>query len=121
SVREIQVKQQQAASNWIWGAFKMPGQVLGDLHRLWLARNCRDEYIGTLVNAYLAAGGSAVGIKAGRAYVDVGTLHGYRAAMSLLDGASRAAGADGGHLSVGWPGGCTLDQLRAREERGTLL
>src|SRR3954447_20104750 len=46
SVREIQVKQQQAASNWIWGAFKMPGQVLGDLHRLWLARNCRDEYIG---------------------------------------------------------------------------
>ena len=88
SVREIQVKQQHAASNWIWGAFKMPRRVLGDLNGLWLARNCQDEYIGTLVNAYLAAGGSAVGIKAGRAYVDVGTLHGYRAAMSLLAAAA---------------------------------
>ena len=44
----------------------------------------RDEYIGTLVNAYLRAGGEAVGVKAGQAYVDVGTLNGYRAAMSLL-------------------------------------
>src|ERR671920_1179851 len=30
-VREIQVKQQDAASQWIWGAFKMPGRVLADL------------------------------------------------------------------------------------------
>ena len=88
SVREIQVKQQRPASNWIWGAFKMPGRVLADLNGLWLARNCQDEYIGTLVNAYLAAGGSAVGVRAGRAYVDVGTLHGYRAAMSLLAAAA---------------------------------
>ena len=87
SVRQIQVKQQNAASNWIWGAFKMPSRVLADLHGLWLSRNCQDEYMGTLVNAYLAAGGSAVGVKAGRAYVDVGTLHGYRAAMSLLGAA----------------------------------
>jgi glucose-1-phosphate thymidylyltransferase len=84
AVREIQVKQLNAASSWIWGAFKMPGRVLADLNVLWVQRNCQDEYIGTLVNAYLASGGSAVGIKAGRAYVDVGTLHGYRAAMSLL-------------------------------------
>jgi glucose-1-phosphate thymidylyltransferase len=83
-VREIQVKQPAAASNWIWGAFKMPGRVFKDLHALWIARERQDEYIGTLVNAYLAAGGEAVGIKAGQAYVDVGTLHGYRAAMSLL-------------------------------------
>jgi len=83
-VREIQVKQAAAASKWIWGAFKMPGQVFEELRSLWRDRNCQDEYFGTLVNAYLAAGGRATGIKAGRAYVDVGTLHGYRAAMSLL-------------------------------------
>jgi glucose-1-phosphate thymidylyltransferase len=83
-VREIQVKQRNAASNWIWGAFKMPGHVFEALRLLWLARERQDEYFGTLVNAYLAQGGDAVGVKAGDAYVDVGTLHGYRAAMSLL-------------------------------------
>ena len=83
-VREIQVKQAGAASKWIWGAFKMPGQVFHDLRRLWLARDRRDEYVGTLVNAYLAAGGCAAGVKAGRAYVDVGTVNGYRAAIRLL-------------------------------------
>jgi dTDP-glucose pyrophosphorylase len=83
-VREIQVKQTNAASNWIWGAFKMPGRVFADLRGLWHARDRADEYFGTLVNAWLAAGGEATGIRAGEAYVDVGTLHGYRAAMRLL-------------------------------------
>ena len=64
--------------------------LLRELHQLWLARNCQDEYIGTLVNAYLTSGGSAIGVKAGRAYVDVGTLHGYRAAMALLSAAASA-------------------------------
>jgi len=83
-VQEIQVKQPDAASHWIWGAFKMPGYILSELERLWLARGKRDEYIGTLVNAWLEQGGEAAGVKAGSAYVDVGTLNGYRAAMSLL-------------------------------------
>lgn len=83
-VLEIQVKQLHATSSWIWGAFKFPGAVLHDLFKLWCQRNQRDEYIGTLVNAYLAGGGEAVGVPAGQAYVDVGTLHGYRAAVNLL-------------------------------------
>jgi dTDP-glucose pyrophosphorylase len=83
-VREIQVKQTGATSNWIWGAFKMPGTVFEELHALWLRRDRQDEYFGTLVNAYIAAGGPAVGVKSGTAYVDVGTLNGYRAAMRLL-------------------------------------
>jgi glucose-1-phosphate thymidylyltransferase len=83
-VREIQVKQHNAASNWIWGAFKMPGHVFETLQRLWRQRQCQDEYFGTLVNAYLAEGGEAVGVKAGQSYVDVGTLHGYRSAVGLL-------------------------------------
>ncbi len=83
-VREIQVKQHGAASNWVWGAFKMPGKAFVALHALWLARERTDEFIGTLVNAYLAQGGQAVGVKGGQAYVDVGTLNGYRAAIGLL-------------------------------------
>ena len=33
-VREIQVKSEHAESSWIWGAFKMPGAIFHDLHRL---------------------------------------------------------------------------------------
>jgi glucose-1-phosphate thymidylyltransferase len=87
-VKEIQVKSEQAASSWIWGAFKMPGAIFHDLHRLWLDREKRDEYVGTLVNAYLAAGGEAWGVQAGERYADVGTVHGYRAALELLMGSS---------------------------------
>lgn len=85
-VREIQVKQIGAESNWIWGAFKMPGHVFHELHDLWHARNERDEYFGTLVNEWLAQGGEAYGVRAGESYVDVGTLHGYREAIRLLSG-----------------------------------
>jgi dTDP-glucose pyrophosphorylase len=84
SVKQIQVKTRDPATHWIWGAFKMPGAIFHRLRALWLERKCEDEYIGTLVNAYLANGHRAVGVKAGRAYVDVGTLHGYRAAIHLL-------------------------------------
>jgi hypothetical protein len=96
-VREIQVKSPTATSSWIWGAFKMPGAILHALHRLWSARQPRDEYIGTLVNAYLAQGGVAVGVRAGRSYVDVGTLNGYREAMALLSAppVEQGAGRDG--------------------------
>ena len=83
-VLEIQVKQPNANSYWIWGAFKMPGAVLRALHQLWLERDRSDEYIGTLVNAYLGKGGRACAVRAGQAYVDVGTMDGYREAVSLL-------------------------------------
>ena len=61
-VREIQVKSADARSNWIWGAFKMPGAHA--------ARRCtgsgssasaQDEFIGTLVNAWLARGRRGLG------------------------------------------------------------
>jgi glucose-1-phosphate thymidylyltransferase len=83
-VKEIQVKQRDARSHWIWGAFKMPGSIFRELHALWLRPERRDEYFGTLVNAWLAEGGAASGLRDGRGYVDVGTLHGYRAAIQLL-------------------------------------
>ena len=84
AVREVQVKSCNPASRWVWGAFKMPGNVFSDLHSLWLSRGKQDEYIGTLVNAYIAQGGHVLGVKAGESYVDVGTLHGYREAVRIL-------------------------------------
>ena len=100
-VLEIRVKQANPGTNWIWGAFKMPGAVFHALRALWYERQCADEYFGTLVNAYIARGGIARGVKAGSAYVDVGTLDGYRAAMTMLseldqenDGRARGASSD---------------------------
>jgi len=84
-VLEIQVKRPDATSSWIWGAFKLPGWQLAELHELWCRRERADQYLGTLVNAYLAGGGGpARGVPAGEAYVDTGTLHGYREAVLLL-------------------------------------
>ncbi len=85
-VLRIQVKETHPGTNWIWGAFKMPGKVLHELYRLWREGGEKDKYMGTLVNTYLQRGGRARGVRAGRSYVDVGTLNGYREAMKLLSG-----------------------------------
>jgi glucose-1-phosphate thymidylyltransferase len=82
-VLEIRVKSVDAPTEWIWGALKMPGAILNDLHELWTRRG--DEYLGTLINEYLARGGRAYGFKTGGSYVDVGTLNGYREALRLVD------------------------------------
>jgi hypothetical protein len=83
-ITDIQVKTENAQSQWVWGAFKTTGAILGNLSRLWQRRGHRDLYVGDLVNAYIAEKGEAYGIRGGTAYVDVGTLHGYREAMRLL-------------------------------------
>jgi tRNA (mo5U34)-methyltransferase len=100
NVQEIQVKHPDAKSNWIWGAFKMPGRVLHELDALWNERGRRDEYIGTLVNAYIQQGGRAVGVRNGEAYVDVGTVHGYREALSLLGSRAGKNESDGPHATT---------------------
>ncbi len=108
-VEEIQVKQADAQSTWIWGAFRMPGRVLHELHDLWMSRDPRDEYLGTLVNAYLALGGRAIGVRAGESYVDVGTLHGYREAHLLLDARRQQTGnSDPAILPIPLKGAATL-------------
>ena len=84
-VQQIHVKERNPGTHWIWGAIKMPGRVLHELYALWCRPERRDEYIGTLVNAWLAEGGFARGVTEGQGYVDVGTLHGYRAAVRLLE------------------------------------
>ena len=84
-VLRIDVKSPNAESRWIWGAFRMPGKIFRELFELWSQPQRHDEYIGTLVNAYLAAGGHAVGVREGTAYVDVGTVSGYREALRVLN------------------------------------
>jgi tRNA (mo5U34)-methyltransferase len=83
-VKEIEVKKEKPKTSWVWGAFKLPGSVLAELSELFQRRGRSDQYIGTLVNAYLAGGGRAGALRGGEAYVDVGTLHGYREAQRLL-------------------------------------
>jgi glucose-1-phosphate thymidylyltransferase len=86
----IEVKQAAPSTSWVWGAFKARAKTLRALHALWLLRDRRDAYIGTLVNEWIAQGGTARGVPAGEAYVDVGTLHGYREAIELLHRRSRS-------------------------------
>lgn len=101
-VLEVQVKSPQAATKWIWGAIKMPGAILNELHELWIER--RDEYLGTLINEYLARGGRAYGFKRGDSYVDVGTLNGYRRALRLLDAHGAAQVPQQAHSTEGGSG-----------------
>ena len=89
-VTAIQTKHAEPRGSWVWGSFKMSGPVYHALHALWQQPDRRDEYFGPLVNAYLANGGTAVGLRTGEAYVDVGTLDGYRRAVALLGGTERA-------------------------------
>jgi len=84
-VVEIKVKQPGVSTSWVWGAFKMPGAVLRALHELWMERDRRDEYFGTLFNAWLARGGRAVGIRSGTCYFDTGTCEGFQRAARALD------------------------------------
>lgn len=83
-VSQIQVKDPRAATHWVWGAIRVHGRVLRELYELWLTRDPRDPYLGTLVNEYIARGGEAFALKAGRSYVDVGTVDGYRRALEAL-------------------------------------
>jgi dTDP-glucose pyrophosphorylase len=85
-VLEIEVKGKSGRTPWVWGAMKIPGATLFRLHELFRQRGGSDAYIGTLINAFIEQGGFARAVRAGDAYVDVGTLNGYRRALRLLSG-----------------------------------
>jgi dTDP-glucose pyrophosphorylase len=99
-VEAIEVKAARPRSSWVWGAFRMPGTVFHALHALWRARDGEDEYFGTLVNAWIAQGGEAVGVRCGESYVDVGTLNGYREAIRLLAASGEARAANPSQLGT---------------------
>jgi dTDP-glucose pyrophosphorylase len=88
AVQAIEVKTESPKTPWVWGAFKLSGSILGELFELFCRRGRSDAYLGTLINAYLGEGGRARAVRAGEAYVDVGTLNGYRQAQRLLQSRS---------------------------------
>lgn len=92
-VVEIQVKKDQPDSHLVWGAFRMPSRIFRELHALWTEPERGDEYVGTLVNAYLRRGGHASAVPAGERYYDVGTVDGYRAAIDALKPVALSDGA----------------------------
>jgi len=84
SVQHVEVKCADAHSHWIWGAVTATGAGFHALKRLWEARHREDQYLGDLLNAYLAAGNAVHAVHVGEIYLDVGTLAGYHAAQDFL-------------------------------------
>lgn len=83
-VLKVEVKQPDAHSPWIWGAITSTGSAFHALRSLWESRHRSDEYLGTLLNAYINAGNSVRAYHVGETYMDVGTLEGYREAQDFL-------------------------------------
>jgi dTDP-glucose pyrophosphorylase len=84
AVRKVEVKQRDAHSCWVWGAVTTTGKAFHALKLLWEARHRGDEYLGHLLNAYMAAGNQVHATHNGEIYMDVGTLPGYHAALDFL-------------------------------------
>lgn len=83
-VERVDVKQEDAASHWIWGAVVATGSAFCALKNLWDSRHREDEYLGHLLNAYITAGNPVRATFSGEHYMDVGTLEGYHAAQDFL-------------------------------------
>ena len=89
-VRRVDVKKKNAESHWIWGAVTATGRSFHSLKLLWEARHREDEYLGDLLNAYIAAGNPVRACFSGETYMDVGTIAGYHAAQDFLRGVIRS-------------------------------
>lgn len=83
-VVKVEVKQERPHSHWIWGAITTTGSAFQALRSLWDSRHRNDEYLGGLLNAYIAAGNPVRGYHVGESYMDVGTFEGYRQAQDFL-------------------------------------
>jgi dTDP-glucose pyrophosphorylase len=89
-VQEVQVKKEDAASNWIWGAVTIQGEAFHQLKLVWESRHRTDKYLGELLNASIAAGNPVQGRFSGESYIDVGTMEGYRTAQDYLRAKARS-------------------------------
>jgi dTDP-glucose pyrophosphorylase len=92
SVNRVEVKVPNPASHWVWGAVTACGRALHDLRLLWESRHRKDEYLGHLLNAYIADGNPVRATANGEQYMDVGTMEGYHIAQDFLRARSRLAG-----------------------------
>jgi len=83
-VTHVEVKVANPHSHWIWGAITASGHAFHDLKLLWESRHRQDEYLGTLLNAFIDAGSMVRGHHVGETYIDVGTMEGYQRAQDFL-------------------------------------
>jgi dTDP-glucose pyrophosphorylase len=83
-VRRVDVKVAQPETDWIWGAITATGEAFRALKRLWDSRHREDEYLGTLMNAFIEAGNFIRGHYVGETYIDVGTVQGFHRAQDFL-------------------------------------
>ena len=91
-VERVVVKQLNPGTNWVWGAVVTSGRAFHALYQLWESRHRADEYLGDLLNAYIAAGNQVQATANGEHYMDVGTMEGYHAAQDYLRERNRQAG-----------------------------
>ncbi|HEY3927649.1 MAG TPA: sugar phosphate nucleotidyltransferase [Candidatus Koribacter sp.] len=83
-VEKVEVKQRDSHSQWVWGAVTATGEAFHALKLLWESRHREDEFLGHLLNAYIAAGDVVRATHVGELYMDVGTLEGYHRALQYL-------------------------------------
>jgi dTDP-glucose pyrophosphorylase len=91
-VERVVVKQPEPGSNWVWGAVTASGRAFHELRMLWESRHREDEYLGHLLNAYIAAGNPVHATANGEHYMDVGTIEGYHNAQDYLRAHHHAQG-----------------------------
>jgi glucose-1-phosphate thymidylyltransferase len=89
-VRRVEGKVSNPESPWIWGAITASSTAFRTLKLLWEARHREDEYLGSLLNAYIEAGHALRGHHVGETYIDVGTMQGLRRAQDFLQSQVRA-------------------------------
>jgi glucose-1-phosphate thymidylyltransferase len=80
----IEGKVANPRSHWVWGAITATSEAFRCLKLLWEARHREDEYMSTLLNAYIDAGNAVRGHPTGETYIDVGTMQGFRRAQEFL-------------------------------------
>src|SRR5438270_2357557 len=85
-VSEVQVKRDDATSIWVWGAMIFTSRAFGELHQLWEARHREDEYLGDLLNAYIAAGNLVHASHVIENNIDVSTVSSYHSTQDLMHG-----------------------------------
>ncbi len=104
-------------SNWIWGAFKMPGRVLARAARALARARLRGRVHRHAGQRLARRGGAAVGVKAGRGLC----RRRHAAWLPRGDRACSATprrgddGAAGARVALGWPDGRALRRSSRRE------
>ncbi|HET9784872.1 MAG TPA: sugar phosphate nucleotidyltransferase [Terriglobales bacterium] len=81
-VRRVEVKKPGSSQRRVWGAITAPGHVFLRLHQFWRAHGQSQQYLGDLLNAWMAAGERVSCDHTGNQYWDIGTPTGYQRALT---------------------------------------